>query len=102
MTDLQAAYVASADRVADLVRDLDASALAAPVPACPGWSVHDVVAHLAGVAADVNADRLEGAGGDEWSAAHVDARRGVAIGDVLAEWSREQPSIVAAVGAGAV
>ena len=31
-----------------------------PVPACPGWRVHEVIAHLAGLCEDWVSNRLDG------------------------------------------
>ena len=45
-------------RIAALVADLSPQERAAPVPACPGWQVRDVVAHLAAAAEDAAAGRL--------------------------------------------
>ena len=41
------------------------------VPACPGWSVRDVVAHMTAVAEDWAAGSLAGPPTDEQTAAHV-------------------------------
>ena len=39
------------------------------VPATPAWTVHDVLAHVIGLAADLNAQRFpEDEGGVAWSA----------------------------------
>ncbi|MDL5159160.1 maleylpyruvate isomerase N-terminal domain-containing protein [Actinomycetospora termitidis] len=66
---------------------LDPGSLGAAVPACPGWTVHSVVSHLVGIAADAIAGRLTGPPDDEWTAGQVDARLGVPIEDVLDEWA---------------
>jgi uncharacterized protein (TIGR03083 family) len=76
-------------RISDLVRDLPDGAVTTPVPGCPGWTIHDVLAHATGVVADVNAGQLENAASDPWTGAQVDARRGVPTADVLAEWAQE-------------
>ena len=58
------------------------------VPACPGWSVRDVVAHMTAVAEDWASGRLAGPPTDEETAAHVARfarlRRAPSI---LAAWS---------------
>lgn len=63
------------ERVTALARELTPDHEAVPVPACPGWTAHDVLAHLAGVAADATSGNLAGAPGPAWTAAQVDARR---------------------------
>lgn len=75
-------------RLTDLVRDLPAAALDAEAPATPGWTVRDLVAHLAGTTADIVAGNLDGIASDTWTQAQVDARRDTPLADVLAEWER--------------
>jgi uncharacterized protein (TIGR03083 family) len=76
-------------RLSDLVRELPDEAVRVPAPGCPGWTVHDVLAHVTGIVADVNADRMEGAPGNAWTQRHVDSRRDLPTAAVLDEWSRE-------------
>jgi uncharacterized protein (TIGR03083 family) len=76
-------------RITDLVRGLGADRAKTPVPGCPGWTVHDVVAHATGVVADVNAGNLDGAATDAWTAKQVAARRDTPLAEVLAEWSEQ-------------
>jgi uncharacterized protein (TIGR03083 family) len=56
------------------------------VPATPGWTVHDVVAHLGGITADIVSGNLDGVGTDAWTAAQVAARQGREIDELLDEW----------------
>ena len=76
-------------RISDLVRDLPEERAKTPVPGCPGWTVHDVVAHATGVVADVNAGHLDGAATDAWTGAQVAARRDRPLAGVLDEWSEQ-------------
>jgi uncharacterized protein (TIGR03083 family) len=76
------------NRVIGLVTRLDDEQAARRVPACPDWSVHDLLAHMVGLGADV-------VGGDEpddhnpaWTQAQVDARSDVPIAGLVAEWER--------------
>ncbi|SDP39979.1 TIGR03083 family protein [Klenkia soli] len=73
-------------RVIALVADLPAADVARRVPACPDWTVHDLVAHVVGVDADV----LSGDEADDhnsgWTQAQVDARAGRGIGALIEEW----------------
>ena len=91
MTDYGRLYAASRERVSALVRDLDEQRAGSTVAACPSWSVHDVVAHLAGTVTDVLAGRLEGVGSDAWTARQVEARRGAPIRDLVDEWGGGSP-----------
>jgi len=86
-TDHAAVYEGIRVRVTDLVSGLPDAALDAGAPATPGWRVRDVVAHLAGAAADVLAGNLEGVASDPWTEAQVAARRDAPIDAVLAEWA---------------
>ena len=99
MTEVGAAYAEGRRRLTDLVAGLDDDTAALPVPACPAWSVHDVVAHLTGVCADVLAGRIDGIGTDPWTDAQVVARRGVPLAAVLAEWNEVAPAVEAMAGA---
>lgn len=63
-----------------------------PTP-CAGWNVRDVVAHLVGNAADVLAQRLEGAGSEEYNQRQVDERAGLSPEQILAEWREKGPQL---------
>lgn len=89
--DLGAHYGFVRNRLTDLVGGLDDPA-AVPVPACPGWSVHDVIAHLTAVVEDVLAGKLTGPPSDEETARQVARRDGVATPMVLAEWADMAPT----------
>jgi uncharacterized protein (TIGR03083 family) len=78
----------------DLLDELGADPAAVAdlrVPACPEWTVKDVLAHLGGVAADALAGNLDGVSTDAWTAAQVDARRSWTLAEVLEEWARNGP-----------
>lgn len=76
------------------VGGLTDSQLRVSVPAAPEWRVRDVLAHVVGLTADLNAQRFpdaEDVGGAAWAQRQVADRRETAIDDILAEWSRESP-----------
>lgn len=90
--DLGAAYGESRDRLARVVAGAsDPPGVA--VPACPGWSVHDVVSHLVAVAEDVLAGRLTAPPDDRTTAEQVARRRDRPTGEVLGEWAALSPRI---------
>lgn len=91
MGDIGTAYAGCRARVTELVAGLDDAHAALVVPTCPRWTVHDVVAHLAGVVSDVQAGRIDGVATDPWTAAQVDARRARTIEQMLEEWHRGAP-----------
>jgi uncharacterized protein (TIGR03083 family) len=86
--DLGVSYKAARERVTALVEGADAALV---VPATPAWTVHDVLAHLAGVTEDAAAGNMAGAPGDDWTAAQVERGRGRAEGDLLALWAEHAP-----------
>jgi uncharacterized protein (TIGR03083 family) len=89
------AYAGCRARIVGLTRALDAEAAARPVPTCPAWTVHDVVAHLAGIVADVAAGNLDGMTTEPWTAAQVDARRDRTVAEIVAEWDAQAPGFEA-------
>lgn len=80
------AYTAAFDRVAGLVRALDDDLLGTTVPACPEWTVKELVAHVAGVAADSLSANVAEMGKANWTQSQVDARKDKSLKDILAEW----------------
>jgi uncharacterized protein (TIGR03083 family) len=88
------AYAAARCRISDIVSRLPPGiAQSTAVPACPAWTIHDVVAHLCGGIQDALAGRLDGAGTDEWTARQVAERRDTPTSDLLDQWNRDAPTI---------
>jgi uncharacterized protein (TIGR03083 family) len=88
--DLGAAYREARLRLAAVVRSVPDPAAVA-VPACPGWSVHDVVSHLVAVVDDVGAGTLTGPPSDEQTAEQVARRHHRPTAEVLEEWEAAAP-----------
>ena len=84
MRELGSTYERVRTRIIGLVRDGD---LTTVVPACPEWTVHDLLSHLTGNCADILEGNLDGAATPEWTAAQVTARRDRSTGDVIEEWN---------------
>jgi uncharacterized protein (TIGR03083 family) len=59
--------------------------------------VHDLLAHLTGVCADIRAGNVKDAATDAWTAVQVEARKARTVSDLLAEWSSLAPPIAALV-----
>lgn len=95
MGEVGAAYAGCKARICEIVSGIDGGGVMAEVPTCPDWSVHDVVAHLAGVVDDALAGRLDGVATDAWTAAQVDARRACSVADIVAEWHAQAPAFEA-------
>lgn len=103
MIDVGDAYLELQGRLIEAVEQPGVDPLT-PVAACPGWSVHDVLAHHVGVVAAVAAQDLGGFGElffdllEQWrdsevqrardamTARQVEERRRRAVGQLVAEW----------------
>jgi hypothetical protein len=96
-------YSGVRERVTALVREHctdDDSADRVPVPATPGWSLHDVVAHLTGVAQDaVNGAVPRSGPTPEWTAGQVERGRDVPVLELLAAWEHASPAVESALDA---
>jgi uncharacterized protein (TIGR03083 family) len=92
-------YRETRERLAALVAGLDEAELGAPVPACPGWSVADVIGHLAAIPEDALAGRLTGPPSEEQTAAQVDRFRGRPMAQILAGWDELAPRFEEVVAA---
>lgn len=88
MTDIAALYAQGRGRIAELIRDADPDT---PVPACPQWTVRDLVAHLTGICDDILNGRLAGVATEPWTAAQVQSRKDRSIPEILAEWDEVGP-----------
>jgi uncharacterized protein (TIGR03083 family) len=107
-----AAYEDGLQRLVALVDGLPDRAMRTRVPACPLWSVQDVVAHLAGVAQDslhgrffegavmAWADPALAAKREAWTAGQVEARRDLDTERLVAELERRGRALVRALRRG--
>jgi uncharacterized protein (TIGR03083 family) len=95
MAEYAQAYGSLRRRVSDLVREADDGQLERHAPAAPDWRVRDLVAHLSGITADINAGNLDGVATDAWTARQVDARRDWSIEQLLEEWDTEAAKVEA-------
>jgi uncharacterized protein (TIGR03083 family) len=82
------------NRFIDVVRDADPTTT---VPACPKWTVKDVLSHVAGIPADVLAGRVDGVATEPWTQAQVDARRSATIAEICTEWQETGAQVDAMV-----
>lgn len=95
MTDWGALYRDHVAAVSALAGGLSEEQLAQVVPGTPAWTVHDVLAHLAGGPSDAVTGRMEGAPGPEWTARHVAERSGIPAPDLVAELQSHQDAVAA-------
>ena len=80
-------YQETKERISASMTGPDDAAWRTAVAACPGWSICDVVAHLAAVADDWVSGRLEGAPTDEETAAQIARFGGHGVAEILAAWT---------------
>jgi uncharacterized protein (TIGR03083 family) len=93
MTDWGELYRDHVAAVSGLAGDLTDEQLHTAVPGTPAWTVHDVLAHLAGSAVDAVTGRMDGAPGPEWTSRHVGERAGLPVPDLVAELREHQDAI---------
>ena len=90
-------YGRSRERVAALLADVGPGAADVPVPTCPGWSVHDVVAHLFGIIEDAIAGRINGIPRPEQTDEQVLRYRDETLGSMLDKWASFAPLFQSAI-----
>ena len=74
-------------RVIELVRELPDERTRIPVPACPDWSVRDLLSHMVGLGADVVAGDEPDDHNASWTARQVEVRRDRDVAALIAEWT---------------
>ena len=77
------AYKRAHGRITNLVNDGNADT---EVPTCPGWSVKDVIAHLAGFFTAYRSGDPKEAFSPDWGDREVDARKDRSLQECLTEW----------------
>lgn len=97
MTDWGALYRDHVAAVSELAGGLTDDELRTTVPGTPAWTVHDVLAHLAGSPADAVTGRMEGAPGPEWTARHVGERRELPVAELIAEMRTHEDAVAESV-----
>jgi len=73
-------------RVIGLVGDLTPEWAQARVPACPDWTVRDLLSHMVGLGADVVAGDEPDDHNADWTARQVARRRDRDVGALVEEW----------------
>jgi uncharacterized protein (TIGR03083 family) len=68
------------------------------VPACPAWTVRQMVAHLAGVAQDIVSLNVENKAADSWTQAQVDRLGGHSIDKLLDLWGQMLDPVITTLG----
>src|SRR5437899_355122 len=81
-----AEWTAAQERVIALVEGLDADAARQTVPATPAWTVHDLLAHVVGLGADVVRGDEPDDHNSAWTQRQVDERADASVADIVDEW----------------
>ena len=104
MIDVSAAYAEVQQRTSDVVASLPRDRLTTRIPACPKWTVKELVAHHTGVVVDLahgslselgdvirlldqNSDAAVAHDRDAMTDRQVAERQGRSIGELLGEWA---------------
>src|SRR6478735_7852962 len=81
------AYRAVRTRMCAIAAELSPSELAAVVPACPEWTVRDLLTHNVALPAAIGAGDLPGDDLQRWLDGLVERRRTEPLEELLAEWN---------------
>lgn len=79
-------WTAAQRRVIDLVSGLSPEQAEVKVPACPDWSVRDLLSHMVGLGSDVIAGDEPADHNDAWTAKQVATRRDHDVAALVTEW----------------
>ena len=83
---LFAAYCTTRARMTRIAESLDPSDLRRTVPACPSWTVFDLMAHVVSMPAAIGRGESPPGTVTEWLQSLVEARRDQDIADLTEEW----------------
>jgi hypothetical protein len=84
--ELFAAYSATRARMASLAESLSPTDLRRTVPACPSWTVFDLMAHVVSMPAAIGRGERPPGTVTEWLQSLVEARRDQTVGELTEEW----------------
>jgi uncharacterized protein (TIGR03083 family) len=84
--DLSDGYHNTRRRVSELVASLDDAALGVRVPACPDWTVHQLVAHMSGIPEALTSGSFPAGDLQAWLDSVVKERQDVPVPELLERW----------------
>jgi uncharacterized protein (TIGR03083 family) len=84
--ELSDGYHATRQRIIELVRALGPDAYEVGVPACPEWTVHDLVAHLCGIPEALTTGNAPTGAVQPWLDSLVVERADVPVPELLERW----------------
>jgi uncharacterized protein (TIGR03083 family) len=104
MPDLAAAYEDARATMIDLARGAGEAARTTRVPACPDWSVHDLIAHVTSIASEISGGRVPADLNlvafwdddishrrEEFIDENLEKRRDRPLDEIIAEWDSAAP-----------
>ena len=89
---LAAEYGAARVRIQEIASSLDETDGSRRVPACPDWTVRDLLSHVTGIAADLSAGRPPDGDTQAWVDRQVDERRQRSLSEIVEEWAQVGPA----------
>jgi hypothetical protein len=87
--DVGVHYRTSRERFTALIRELSPDELATAVPSCPGWSVRDVLGHVAGITDDALHGRIKGIPDDAQTAEQVERAAPLSVDELITRWETQ-------------
>ena len=85
--DLSEGYHTTRQRISELAADLSADDLTLPVPACPEWTVHDLLAHVVGIPEAIASGSFPSGDQQAWLDGLLKERRDVPVPELLDRWA---------------
>jgi uncharacterized protein (TIGR03083 family) len=88
-------YRSSRERFVNLIGELTEQDFTVEVPTCPGWTVREVVAHVAGIPDDALHGRIQGPPDDAQTADQIARAAHLSVADLLQRWEEQSPDFQA-------
>lgn len=98
--ELSDGYHSTRRRIAELVGGLSDDELGLVVPACPEWTVHDLVAHVVGTPEAIASGSVPSGDRHAWIEGVLEERRGVPASELLDRWEACEAATSAVVDGG--
>jgi hypothetical protein len=95
------AYVRTRDRIIDVLAEASDDELNRVVPACPAWTVHDLLAHVVSIPAALSTGRQPSGPLNDWLSELVAERRDQPAGSLQDEWRALDKALDALLSGGA-
>jgi hypothetical protein len=95
---LFAAYRATRARMTPIAESLNSSDLRRTVPACPSWTVFDLMAHVVSMPAAIGRGESPPGTVTAWLQSLVEARRDQNVGELIEEWLSLDGAVTAILG----